>query len=391
MDKIKTTGNINYDMPLIISYHNEKHGNAIDSINAYINPSSKYYRNINVITSSNGAREMFSRYNIDEIKDYMIINSQYKGNVSQDMMLNAINNTIKKYGKCKIKVHSTKVLSSKMLSNVSDITKLEVMIDSQFLDLEGKFKEKYNKQRYIDRTTYTGFETKAFIEKLEYLESLIDKGLPIRQRAYQVYNVLSSNIPVFYDFDHYEEGHSIAASYRGLTSMNSAGKAGLVCAGYSTVFKDLCERCGIVCDYIRGYTPSGEKHAWNVVVNGNEIIPVDATWKASDPRGNYFGPSNEFEANHKAEDDEKFNKYNIPLQNVSQFDRSTQINTVKKIKELIEMKYGPGSGQERLQKYIETGNPNYITRYGNARSMLSTVNTEIIISFLETMDMEVRR
>lgn len=63
-----------------------------------------------------------------------------------------------------------------------------------------------------------------------------------------------------------------------------------VCAGYSSLFVDLCQRCGLAADFIGGYskdsashTPtyvSKPEHAWSSVRLDGKWFLVDATWGA---------------------------------------------------------------------------------------------------------------
>jgi transglutaminase/protease-like cytokinesis protein 3 len=150
---------------------------------------------------------------------------------------------------------------------------------------------------------YTGYETLNIIREIEKLESRIDMSLPTRERAKHIYDLIASEYSYMYDYENYPHGHKIAASLRAITNYNETGKKGLVCAGYASLYKELCLRCGIACEYITGY--AGERHAWNVVIDGDEIIPVDVTWKVGTGK-EWFGVSHEFQKEHEAFEGEVF-------------------------------------------------------------------------------------
>ena len=62
-----------------------------------------------------------------------------------------------------------------------------------------------------------------------------------------------------------------------MTSNNILGEEGLVCAGYSQVYKELCERADIPCDYIKGTGISpfdGGKIINVVITNKSNIIAI---------------------------------------------------------------------------------------------------------------------
>ncbi len=290
-----------------------------------------------------------------------------------------INDTIRQYGTAQVTFNNTTEFSANLLRNIDDLSSVQVRINGGFNDLNGNFRPKYNAQRYIDRITYTGYETLAIMDKLDELQSMIDMNLPTVDRAYQIYEVLASEIPVMHDFEYIPDGHKISASLRGLTDVNSAGKPGLVCAGYSQAYKELCTRCGITCDYIRGTAymdmlrqgaPGG--HAWNVILDGDTPIPVDVTWRACGDDG-WFGGSDKFQARHVANPDEWFQDYSAP---------KTTFDTIAEALRNHDAKYGAGSGLKGLERYLSDGNPNNITSAGGARSAISGISMEELQNYV---------
>ena len=60
-----------------------------------------------------------------------------------------------------------------------------------------------------------------------------------------------------------------------------------VCYGYTVLFKNICERVGIPCDYREGSTEYGA-HAWNIVHVGGKEYLVDVTWDDNASCYDYF-------------------------------------------------------------------------------------------------------
>ena len=64
-----------------------------------------------------------------------------------------------------------------------------------------------------------------------------------------------------------------------------------LCAGYSNLFKDLCDACGIMCFNVSGFAKAYsynvindvlEKHAWNAVCIDGQMKLVDCAWGAGE-------------------------------------------------------------------------------------------------------------
>ena len=337
-------------------------------------------KNVNVTTNINDTLnlgEKFSFFSKNKDKKHFIENIFGTSNQStsgmtkeQKEIVKQMNEFISENGGLIYTISNTAEINSTMLKNIDDLSKLQVRVIGGFRDLDNNLKVKYNNNNYMGRVTYSGYEALSIITKLEELQSKIDINLPIKERAKQIYEVLSSEIPPMRDYNQYKTGHEVSASLKGLTNNNSVGKAGLVCAGYSQAYKELCKRCGIVCDYIRGLgttdplagnRPQG--HAWNIVIDGNEYIPVDVTWKACFQNDNWFGHSSLFAQTHFADNDEIFKVYNLnPNEAVE-----TMIN-----------KFGLSSTLERLNRLISTSNYNEITRDNNARDILMNTSVDKI-------------
>ena len=290
-----------------------------------------------------------------------------------------INTMVKETGGANITFNSTKEISTDMLRSVDDLSNVNVRINGGFNDLDGNFKAKYNDAKYIDRITYNGYEALEINARLDDLQSKVDMSLPTKERAEQIYNILSDEIPPMRDYNQYPEGHKVSASLRGLTATNDVGKEGLVCAGYSQAYKELCGRCGIECDYIRGkgitdpLTDRGGGHAWNVVVDGDEVIPVDVTWKACNA-GEWFGKSDNFAATHIADSDEIFRSYSQPKNSFDDISQALDIHS---------QKYGSGEGLKQLRQYANDGNINHITSTGGAREAIRNTDPVVVKKYVD--------
>lgn len=325
----------------------------------------------------------------------------------QQQIVDEINRRIKQEGHATYHVKSTKDLTSHMLDGVDDLSKLEVRVDGGFVDLDGNFKSQYRKGKYLDRITYNGYEASDIVRRMEGLESRIDMSLPTTERAKQIYEIVSNE----YSYSHKSlgseyggpswvddvieytdgtangKGHRISASLRGMTSNNALGEEGLVCAGYSQVYKELCDRAGVPCDYVSGLAVgdgSSGRHAWNVVLGTNgEQIPVDCTWH-SGGGGDWFGASEKFAASHIADSTEIYCNYRPVVQ-------TPQVNsTISHIVNTMDGKNGSGSGNYGLLRYLATGEENSITRTDGARNMLRNLTTSDIENYFKNMDGETR-
>lgn len=327
----------------------------------------------------------------------------------QQQVVDEINRRIKQDGHATYHVSSTKELTSNMLDNVDDLSRLEVRVDGGYVDLDGNFKTKYKKGKYLDRVTYSGYEAASIVKRMENLEARIDMSLPPTERAKQIYEIVSNE----YSYSHKSlsssyggpswvddvieysdgtvgaKGHKISASLRGMTSTNALGEEGLVCAGYAQVYKELCDRAGVRCDYITGQAvdPSGSgRHAWNVVFGTNgEEIPVDCTWH-SGGGGDWFGASDKFAASHIADSNEIYKNYYPQVQVKS----TPQNSVISQIVSTMDQKNQSGSGNYGLLRYLATGEENSITRTNGARDMLKSLSTADIETYFKNMDSDTR-
>lgn len=261
-------------------------------------------------------------------------------------------------------------------------------------------KDKYNEERYIRRTTYSARQLKQIIQEMKEIEMTIPKNWDEWQRAKYIYTVLAQNIGYNRDKESYGNQQS-----SNLTILLS--KAG-ICAGYSLLFKEMMDRQGIECDYIRGVAKTArgklERHAWNVLTIEGTSVPIDLTWDSdSNYSGEYdlkyFGNNKNFFECHEQDKDEKEYQFMLFTSNdINSIDiNNTQEITLEKKQELLssaiietyekfEKIYGAKQAKEHIiaavKQYIEEGNPQYFTRQQNARE-----NVEKYISKEDMLDL----
>ena len=305
----------------------------------------------------------------------------------QQQWIKDVNKLISKGEQVNINLKYTNQITSSMLEQIDDLSKVTIRMDLPLSDFNGNFMAKYNKAKYFQRITYSGQETYFILQKLEEFQSKVNMDLPISLRARQIYELISDEIPVLRrpGGNYSPEEWLTIQSYRGITSNNIIGEQGLVCAGYATVFRDLCYRCGIDCDYVRGKAcedlltgkPGG--HAWNVFIDelGN-AIPVDVTWRACGA-GEWFGGGEKWLNTHLADADEIFRDYSVNAATTNYQETQGILDMMIKT---MDAKFGEGQGLLRLSKYLETNDSSIITGDKGLRACLKWLNNEDIADFI---------
>lgn len=263
-----------------------------------------------------------------------------------------------------------KLRDDHMLGNVTFCFK------SAYAHSDGLIKMKY--KDFLDAATYSGFELIPILQKVEEITGMVDMSLPTVERAKQIDKIIGD----LYSYADYmlndnNDSHFIGQSLRGITANNKLGREGLICAGYSQLYKEICERCGIKCDYVVGNACFNGKisgrHAWNVVYDdiGN-AIPVDVTWDSGKDTLKYFGKSTLFAAKHIAEGDESVINY-LP---------DYIFEGLENIVDTMDSKYGEGKGISGLINYIITNDYNYITHTNNCRDFIKGIDSLDIRKYL---------
>lgn len=126
-------------------------------------------------------------------------------------------------------------------------------------------------------------------------------------RADQILNV-AKNLATDYQKEKYVHDTLIQQTEYNLSAAsNQSAYSALVngqsvCAGYSRAFQYLMTELGIPCYYCTGY--SGQNHAWNIILLGEEYYNVDTTWDDTEPNTyDYFNRTDaDFAGTHMRQD-----------------------------------------------------------------------------------------
>lgn len=272
-----------------------------------------------------------------------------------------------------ISVRNTKELEQ--MYSLNEIPDDELIIVTG--GLEGKFK--YQNEKYQNRTTYIAGQLKNIIQQMKEIERDIPQDWSEWQKAKYIYTVLAENIGYNYDKSTY--GNQQSSNLAILLSKKG------ICAGYSLLFKEMMDRQGIKCDYIRGTYKGREKHAWNVLSIDGIHIPVDLTWDSGEVNKGkglqYFGNDELFLEEHIQDYDEKkyefsmFTKEGIEAIDISQtmnkeLSKEEKMNVLQLAVEQTYKKYvkinsGMGQVKTAIVQYINGGNAQYFTNEMKSR------------------------
>lgn len=205
-----------------------------------------------------------------------------------------------------ISVKNTRELEAKYnLTEIEDDEKIMV-----YGGMEGK--SKYDDEYYKKRITYSAKDLKKILQIMKTIEANIPENWNKLQRAKYIYTKLANIIEYNHDKKDYEINEpsnlSVLISKKG------------ICAGYALVFKEMMDRQGIECDYIRGHAYfrflKKSKHAWNILKIAGIQIPVDLTSDSAEQhygrqRLLYFGNDKSLLRLYKQDKDEK--KYDLTI------------------------------------------------------------------------------
>lgn len=325
---------------------------------------------------------MASLKKLNFMKNLFRNNYKYDEKLSEEekKLIEAINDEIKTKGSSEVFLNDTLLLSSKMFEYIIDLSKVKFTIYGGFINARGEYRDKYLEQRYIDRVTYSGYQAKAIIEKIEVLQEQIDLTKNKVEIARQIYDVVVENIPVARFETETDEAFNETQSLAGITSYNLNGREGLVCAGFAQLYKELCMRCGLKCEYVRGdavlesMVDSEDRHAWNIVYTDNYIIPVDCCWGACSYADNideeFFGPNKTFHKEHQADEDELFDDY-------------TSENIIEYIIQVNDKKFGNGINRLYWEVINKEPDSSYLTREGDSRALFYILDKEEVKRYLQ--------
>ncbi len=251
-------------------------------------------------------------------------------------------------------------------------------------------KEKYNREIYQRRITYTGRQIKQIIEQMQEIESAMPDSWNDWQKAKYIYETLGNKIEYNRNKEEYKTQQP-----SNLTVILSR-KA--ICAGYSLLYKEMMDRQGISCDYIRGRATNRagktDKHAWNVLQVDGQTFPVDLTWdsgymQTGEKELNYFGCDTEFLQSHVPDNDEinyqyycykkesinSINTQDIKKKEISEEQKIGIINlAIEQNYEKFKSQYGEEQAKkfvkQAIKTYITQGKANVFTRQGMAREQI---------------------
>ena len=294
-----------------------------------------------------------------------------------------------------------------VVSNTKELEKygLDRISDNEHVRILGgmKGKAKYEYEKYLIRTTYTGRQIKQIINQMQLIENSIPKEWNEWQRAKYIYEVLGRYI----EYNHNKEDHNTQQCSNLTILLSRSG----ICAGYALLYKEMMDRQGIQCDYIRGIVPGtngNEKHAWNVLTINGQSFPVDLTWDSAVLRRGenelqYFGVDANFHNRHIAERDEnvynyvEYNKEYINSIDTNPNARKKEITVQQKLGIIqlaieetyrkFKIGYGAEFAQKQvkgaIEKYINNGDGNRFTRNENARQqLLQYVTSDEMLSLI---------
>lgn len=270
---------------------------------------------------------------------------------------------------------------------LEEVYDLNAIPDGELIRIIGGLedKAKYNREAYIDRTTYSARQVKQIIAEMKGIEAKIPSNWNKWQKAKFIYKTLASSVDYNYDRSTYNNQQSSNLSI----ILSRKG----ICAGYALTFKEMMDRQGIECDYVRGEAFDSRggigRHAWNVLTIDGISIPVDVTWDSTRmQRGEeqlyYFGNNMEFERQHVPEQDEKRYQlsylnnedvYSININRATAEERQYAIQlAIKETYKKFSKQYGEQAGHTQvsyaIEKFIKESSLGGFTRQGRARQNL---------------------
>jgi len=246
----------------------------------------------------------------------------------------------------RISMKNTSILDSSSLEKLTDSNLLQIRV------VGGLDKAKYDTDYYKQRTTYSTREVKQIVKALEDIESAIDPRWTETTKAEYLYSCVANHFKsdVMTRYRPHEENSSL----RTLISGNGG------CAALALIYKELMDRQGISCDYVRGI--SSGKTAWNVITTDGLTRVVDVALESKHIHNNpsqesnhrYFGYPHDFAASHKPEADERITDYSSCV-NIREIELDRN--------EYLSMEYARDDGTKFIIADITTSNGSKIHEY----------------------------
>lgn len=161
-------------------------------------------------------------------------------------------------------IENTVGLSSELISKIAS----DRVVFSVKGGLDYDTKDKYNTEKYIDRTFVSPSGLNKIIKYFEYNEGMIDPNWNEFEKAMFLYNAL------VVDMEYAEDYENIQSSGTTERSLNGILYGKLVCAGFAQVYKEMLDRIGIK-NY---YQNQKDVHAFNIIEIDGKKYGLDITW-----------------------------------------------------------------------------------------------------------------
>lgn len=225
--------------------------------------------------------------------------------------------------KLAIQVRNTKSIDKTILKKLNDIknkynTDIKISVIGPYND--DKIDNEIQRERYFLNTLYDLNELYKIISQFEKIEEMIDPKwdkydiivylaeIIVRNIMYDPEYLLMKNkgIEIPINIGKQDKADYYDRTLRGMLTRKT------VCAGFSTIFKELANRNGIECKYVSGASYSEDGvcrggHAWNLIRINGIIYPLDITRKNTKYRNGDFSNIDDLSC-----DIEKFKKTHRP-------------------------------------------------------------------------------
>ena len=126
---------------------------------------------------------------------------------------------------------------------------------------------------------YSKDELADIIAIMESIENGIDEKWSDKKKAVYLYKSLIDRITVY--GGNSEQCNKLSNEIRSLRGFINKSS---VCAGFAQMYKELCDRNGIMCEMVLGFAGNKDDrgyHAWNELFLDGKNYPVDIMWDAS--------------------------------------------------------------------------------------------------------------
>ena len=144
-----------------------------------------------------------------------------------------------------------------------------------------------NRDFLVQDNLYSLDETEKIVNELEIIEKGINPEWDDLQKLIYFIGQLKNKV-IYHPLHEYQSSKQIR-SLVGLFTKTT------VCAGYSVMLKELCDRNGIECHFVMGSCNKEDAkddkttHAWNLVRINGQLFPIDLTWNAGkNKKGRFF-------------------------------------------------------------------------------------------------------